>query len=1054
VTLTTEVVRFGPQAVEALSGHLAEAQRDDPLAPVIVVVSRPTVGLALRRRLAAQPPGVVNVRFLTLGQLSEELGGPSLVAAGRQPASPAAVHAAVRASLAARREGPLHPVRHHPATERAVVGVLRDLSGCDEGTLERLARLGGRPAAVVEVVLDVRRRLAGWYDPAAAALAAAAAVDAGRGPGRAPGHLALPTLLVLHLPAAITSAQQVLVAALARHAPVVALLGATGDPAADEPTVALARRLGASPEAPGFPVGGAPLGTRVLSAPSADSEVLLAVRGVMDHQRRGVPLARMAVVHGGVDPYPRVLHESFDLAGIPVNGPGVRPLSATMVGRTLLGALALPDHEWRRDEVLAWLSGGPVRQRAGGVTVAATRWDQISRRAGVTSGQQGWLDHLDRYGAELAAELDAPAPADDEETQRRRERRQADLGHLAELREFLVELGDHLRPDVATTWQEWARWADRFLRRYLRPSPWWPLDELQALDEVVDLLARLSVLDQVDPAPDATTFRRALESELDAAAPGTRRFGRGVLIGPVETVVGLDLDVLFVVGMTETAFPGRVPDDPLLSDDERLAADEDLPRRSDRNLQAPRTYLAALAAAPERVLSYARGDQRRGREQRPSRWLLDAVGAQAGRRLFSRDLPELGPVPGFEWIPSLTAAVRSPLEPASLADRDLRSLLAWFEAGHPLDDHPLAAVDPVLRLGLAARHDRRQPGFTRFDGLVARVEAPSPLAHRALAPTSLENYATCPRRYFLRNVLRVDVPQRPEEVQRISRLDWGNLVHRVLERFIDDQVSRPRPERIQPDQRWSADDRQRLDRITGEVCAEFEQRGLTGRALLWDLDRVAIRRDLHAFLDADDHYRATYRVVPERAELHFGSDDATPVTVELRGERRLRFKGSADRVDLGDDGSIVVLDYKTGSDRGYRDIEAGDPTVRGTKLQLPIYGLAAASRFGDGPVASAYWFVSQRGNFDRVSYPLDPQGRARFEEVLGVMVDGIESGSFPPHPGDESTRIGTTFTNCTYCDFDAICPTDRDREWERVRHAPEVAAYAEMADGPDDGPAT
>ena len=104
------------------------------------------------------------------------------------------------------------------------------------------------------------------------------------------------------------------------------------------------------------------------------------------------PLERIAVVHGGAEPYPRLLHEAFALAGIPTNGAGVRSLAATMAGRTLLGALALPDHDWRRDDVIGWLSGGPLHDAEG--PVPATGFDRVSRRAGVVAGLEQWTDHL------------------------------------------------------------------------------------------------------------------------------------------------------------------------------------------------------------------------------------------------------------------------------------------------------------------------------------------------------------------------------------------------------------------------------------------------------------------------------------------------------------------------------------------------------------------------------------------------------------------------------------------------------------------------------------
>ncbi len=1045
--MSLRVVRFGPEAAVALSDAIGAAQHDDPLAPVTVLVARPTVGLAMRRRLASAPSavpgsarhGIVNVRFVTVDRLADELGGPSLTAAGRQPASRAVRHAAVRAELGAVTDGPFRAIRHHPASERTLAAVVRDLRAADAATLDRLSRQSARAGEVVRLTRGVRSRLTAWYDEHEAISAAVAGLRDDRG-----GWARRLGLVIAYLPTTIGPDERDLLTALAEHTNVVVLLGATGDREADQSAIELAARLGIGEIE--LPRHAPPSGQRVVSAPSADSEVLLALRGVMQRHRDGVPLERMAVVHGGTDPYPRLLHESFLLAGIPTNGAGVRPLAATMVGRTLLGALALPDHDWRRDEVMAWLSGAPIRDAHG--PVPATAWDDVSRRAGITSGLDSWPTHLDRLTDAMRGEIELDEAAADDDPEPRRLRLERRLGLAEGLGAFVAELADRLAPDQAPdSWRGWARWADRFLSDYLVDPPSWPDDEQQARVEISDLLGRLSVLDEVDPAPDVATFRRALDSDLDAPAPRTSRFGQGVLVSPIDAIVGLDLDVVFVVGMTEGAFPARAREDALLPDDERAAAGDEIPLRSARSSESYRTYLAALSSADERVLSYARGDQRRGREQRPSRWLLDSLGALAGgRRLFSRDLDALGPVAGFDLVASLTAAVRSDLEPASVLDRDLRSLLVWFEQTGHLEGHPLAKSDPVLRLGLVARHDRRRAGFTRFDGLVERVVAPSPVEGRALAPTSLELYATCPRRYFLSKVLWIATPERPEEVQRISPLDKGNLIHLVLERFIDEQIALPRSERIQPHERWSEAQHARLDEITDEVFTDFEDRGLTGRLLLWELDQSTIRRDLHTFLHVDDTHRATRGVVPESAELRFGLGDDHPVVVRLGDERELSFKGSADRIDLAEDGSAVVIDYKSGSDFGFGQLEAGDPTVRGTKLQLPIYGLAARSRFGPVDVSAQYWFLNERARFRQVGYQLDQARLGRFQDVVEVIVDGIETGSFPARPGEENP-YRSSFENCRYCDFDSICPTDRGRGWERVRGAPQLAGYVALAEG-------
>ena len=53
------------------------------------------------------------------------------------------------------------------------------------------------------------------------------------------------------------------------------------------------------------------------------------------------------------------------------------------------------------------------------------------------------------------------------------------------------------------------------------------------------------------------------------------------------------------------------------------------------------------------------------------------------------------------------------------------------------------------------------------------------------------------------------------------------------------------------------------------------------------------------------------------------------------------FRGKADRVDRADDGSLLVLDYKTGKRSPYKGLSAENPDHGGTLLQLPVYGAAA-----------------------------------------------------------------------------------------------------------------
>ena len=69
---------------------------------------------------------------------------------------------------------------------------------------------------------------------------------------------------------------------------------------------------------------------------------------------------------------------------------------------------------------------------------------------------------------------------------------------------------------------------------------------------------------------------------------------------------------------------------------------------------------------------------------------------------------------------------------------------------------------------------RRQPGRTR------RAVAGRPVT----SATRLENWASCPFAYLMRNVLRVEEVENPEDELQITPRDKGSLVHQALEEFI------------------------------------------------------------------------------------------------------------------------------------------------------------------------------------------------------------------------------------------------------------------------------
>ncbi|MPY91936.1 MAG: hypothetical protein GEV08_02395, partial [Acidimicrobiia bacterium] len=621
-----------------------------------------------------------------------------------------------------------------------------------------------------------------------------------------------------------------------------------------------------------------------------------------------------------------------------------------------------------------------------------------------------------------------------------------DAERARELRRFALGLIDDLDGAAAgpRPWGEHARWARGLLERFLggpgRRAEWPPV-EAKAAERLDVALERLGGLDEVEGPVALDVFVRTLTLELDADLSRVGRLGEGVLVGGIGLGVGLDIDLVVVLGLAEGTFPATVREDSLLPDHERQATGGELPlRRHQLDLQH-RQLLATLAGAERHVLGVPRGDLRRSTTRVPSRWALDVASELAGAPWWTDEL-YAAQVPWVAHVASFDGGLRSLAFPATEQEHRLRSLLAAQPTPASLAHHD----DPVLARAADALTARRGGRFTRFDGNLAGLAVPSPTA-TTTSPTRLERWAGCPFAYLLQDVLGVAVVENPEEQLRITPLDWGNLVHETLERFILEVLARPGGEQPEPHQPWTAPDRARLLDLGAQLCAEYAQRGRVGRPIFWRQDRARILADLARFLDADNLTRADRGARPHAAELAFGFGRAglEAVPLELADGRVVRFRGKADRVDVADDGSIHIVDYKTGRRDRYRGLSEDEPDKGGTRLQLAVYGVAARLHRAapEAPVLAEYWFVSTKGDFRRVGYLVTPEVLDRVGRTLGTIVGGIEAGAFPSHPTAVSS---SPFKECEYCDVDGLGVTDLRKAWERKRSDPALVPYAELAE--------
>ena len=1024
-------------------------KKDDPLAPVTVIVPSTYAGLDLRHDLGRH--GSANTHLLVLPRLAELLGAPSLATQGQRPLTPILEAAAIRA-ISAEAQGSLEAVRRHPALHQTLRSTFRDLRHASEEGLSGLSAQGELRSEVVRLYRLFRDRTTPhYYDREALAWAASQAVR----DGAAPGLKDLGQVIFFLVPD-LSPGERALIEALGERRYCAVILGVTGDTEADAPIRSMANQLALTlgPPQEGQVPQPPPI-TRLVVAPDPQQEVRWVLRHLLRAAQEGVPLHRIAVLYRQATPYAALAQEELSLAGVPMAGPGNVPLAETAAGRTLLGLVHLVGSNLPRNALMAWLTGCPIKpQESHRQSMQPSRWDAISRQAGVVEGLGQWKQRLGRYEGELDR-LAEEGLRREEVTEARAARMREEAASARALLNFVTDLSDRLQaPPDGSKWSEFARWAQGLMTLYLdRTAASSHEAEDAVLRRIEEILEEMRPLDEVDPNPSFEGFRVALEEALATPLGHLGQTGRGVFVAPLGTALGMSFDLVCVVGMVEGAVPARHSDDPLLPDRERQRSGGPavgIPLRGMRDADERYRYLSALAAGDRCVLSFPRGDPGARRGQFPSRWFLETAMRLHGTPVYTSNLWSLGSEPWLTLVASMEDGLRTLATepPIDVHDRDVYHLWRWRQAGRPLEGHYLAAED--LGRALTLEQGRAAHQLTHWDGDVSAISGQARrlrlLDRPALSATSLETWATCPFRYLMGHVLGLAALEQPEEVATISPLERGSLIHGVLERFI--RTAQEQGGLPVPSEPWDREHADLLHKIARQSFAEAEARGVTGKELLWELDREAILSDLDAFLVADAALRERFGVTPHRVEVRFGLQRTTdkepslpPVEREITAVGTVHFRGVVDRVDLTPAGNVaLILDYKTGSTKRYEALKK-DPVDAGRHLQLPIYSLALQTNLAEGvTVRAAYWFVSAGGKF--AILPPEPiemdQVAERFDTVAGTIAQGIAAGLFPANPGRED-RSG--FSNCTWCDFDNLCPSRRDVLWERKQADPRLSAY-------------
>jgi len=968
------------RALGALAAAISDAKGTDPLAPVTVAVPTNTCGVMTRRALGRQG-GIAGVDMVTLNRLAELIAGPALAGAGRSPMSTPVIDLTI-ASILADDPGPFGAVATHPSTVVALRELHSELRLADPAAVARLRdeSLRGRQAVRVSSAISATLEAA-WYDEADLYATATRSVEEA-----VPDGL---RNLVLYLPLELPGRTVAFVRALGARIDVRVVSQLTGDATADADTRELATAIGAAIRVDDDGRTGSARPVAIVTATDADEEVREATRLIVEAARSGTPFERIAVLWPAQRPYARLVEHHLTSADIPWNGRPGTTLAERLAPRLVLDLLDVDRRGLRRRSLFDMLADLPLRGADGEYLPTAT-WERVSREAGVARDD----DWDRRLGGLSASERWAES--------------------AESLRTFVADLRTQLGHPAATRpWAEWSRWCNEQLDERLGRHTIERLAEAEyrAYEALTGALDRLGHLDPVSGPVTRHRFRTTLEAELDAVPPRQGRVGQGVTAAPLAGAVGLDVDVAIVLGAAEGVLPPRPSSDPMLSDADRALAG--LPTGDARSVRLHRVLLSALATCTV-TLTAPRGDLRSTSSVELSRWIARWTDE---RRV----------------VASHHAGVASVEFPSSPLEHRLRGRLQHVAAGNRVGHADPRANDTVVRRGVRMIDARRSDELTEYDGDLSGIEVPH--LDDVVSPSRLEAWTACPHAYFDRYLLDVEPVEEPGDEISITARDRGTAHHAALDLFhqavVDGELPQPGPDG------WTDEHRHAVGRFFDQVCERTERRGRTGRPAFWADERARMLDDLLTWLRHDSDLVVARGSTVLASEMRFGADDAA--SIELPDGRRMRLKGSVDRVDRMRDGRLVVTDHKSGGKDKFKDMTVEDPTVGGSLFQLPSYAAAARARFGntDTPVYAEYGLL-RKGEYARPGFPMSPEVDARVSEALAQVVAGIETGFFPNRPERPGWRF---YVGCHYCEPDGLGTAERWAEWERKHHDPRLAPW-------------
>lgn len=489
-------------------------------------------------------------------------------------------------------------------------------------------------------------------------------------------------------------------------------------------------------------------------------------------------------------------------------------------------------------------------------------------------------------------------------------------------------------------------------------------DEAAALEGFLESLETSAVLRELYPVMTEQIFLESLFEALSAEDRSGRPAGDLVEIRKPGSAVGMLFDTLFFAGLSDSVFPPRLSESAAIPFDLRSAAG--IPTMEDIYWQETAIFFYLASSARIVYLSCPRASDK-GEETVPAAVYEETRRMLLGTAYYSLSSGDKNPADWqFEQRLLSEHTVKEPGNVETRSERIIRTALAG-------ECRP-AALDNIL------------PGMARFDARLTAVNAEqlSPWdglcgsfgSHNGfhLTPTSLEEYASCPYRFFIDKVLKAGAPRGPD-LESMEANTRGDFIHMVLEAYYRQW---PHPGQSAGKKAVEAN----LDEIYN-ACWDEKFALFDGHSI--DFEKDILREKLTTFLVWD-------AARMKHLERSVALVETQPPVLSLEG---FNFKGRLDRADRDSDGKLHIVDYKTGRNRiSSTEKFKKDFLNCGKYLQVYLYPLMMGKKTRSSALIFPFAYSNRLFEIDTDDLTQDQSVR---NEVKGLL-NLLDKGYFTPNP--------------------------------------------------------